>query len=863
MRELPSGIVTFLFSDVEGSTRLLVALGERYLPLHADHQRLVREALGRHAGVEVSTEGDSFFAAFRDAEDAALAAAAIGRAMATHPWPADARIRVRIGLHTGQGVVAADDYVGIDVNRAARISAAANGGQVILSQATRELVADRLAPGLSLVDLGGHRLKDVGIEHLWRLDLDTVASDPRAPRTLEAGPSNLPAEARPLIDREAERATLRDLLASGRLVTVTGPGGIGKSALALQVARELRGRFLDGIGYVDVASIDDVESAAAALVEGIELRGDPGQLPSEALVEQLRNREVLLVIETAEHLAGIASLVARLFGSCSRLRLLVTGRAPLHLGDEHELRLEPLAPGPAEELFLARARAIGPGVLLSDPERDAVSAICRRLDGVPLAIELAAARTRVLAPTAILERLERRLTLLTGGALDAPARQRTLEATIDWSYASLTPAEQVQLQALSVFAGTFGLEAAESVTAAAGLGITGPDVLELLEGLIDKSLLERVDAGGRLRFRLLGTIREYALLALGEAGGEGPARMAHAEHWLAVASATAAAFDAPGSAARVAELGRDEDELRAALEWCLGPGARADLALRLAAALGPFWYARGRAREGGTWLQRALAAAPVIPDRVRADALFWAGVLADERRRPAEAMTLLEASLALRRDLGDTDRIARTINSLGVVARNVGELERGRALLLEALELKRSAADPRLGSTLTNLGILAVDEDRLDDARALFEQALAADARSGTAEPHPAVLLGLGHVQVLLGEVDAGEARLLYALRAFAVLDDALAMAECLEALGEAWEPRRPGNALALLSAAAKIRAVEGVAPDPRDVHRLEALDRRLEARLEVAAAAQARAEGRAMDAPAAARYVEAIATSG
>jgi len=857
---LPTGQLTFVFTDIEGSTRLLAALGPRYVEIHAEHQALVRAAIARHDGVEVSTEGDSFFVVFRDAAQAALAAAEMTTAVAEHQWPEDGRVRIRIGIHSGTAVLGGEGYVGFDIHRAARIGAAANGGQILLSGAAAALVRDAIANVATLRDLGRHRLKDVGVEQLYRLEPVGLRPDERPPRTLEAGPSNLPASAHSLVDRVAERHRLTELLAESRIVTITGAGGMGKTALALDVANSVRSLFVDGIGYVDIASIDDVETAAAMIGEGLRLPSDPGRTAVGLLVEQLRDREVLLVVETAEHLPQIADMLAALVRGCSRLRVLVTSRVALHLQAERELRLEPLPESAATELFVARARAVRPAFQATNADLEAISAIAERLDGLPLAIELAAARIRVLPPAQILDRLSKRLPVLTGGAVDAPSRQRTLRATVEWSYQQLTPDEVVLLQTLAVLASDFALDAAEELARRVGRGIDPGAVLDLLDGLVDKSLVvARHDEASR--FRLLAAIGEFALDELTASGHVDATRSAHLAWVLDTARAATEMIESFAPPDEI-PLRAYEDDLRAALGWALETPERALWALELAAAAGQFWYALGRAREGSSWIDRAISAAPNGRLPVYGDAHYWAGVLADERRQPEQAVAHLELSLEIRRELGDETAITRTINSLGIVSRTAGDLTRARELLTECLERKRAADDPRIGSTITNLAIVAVDEGHLDEALALFAEALEADRRAGSAEPHPAVLLGIALVHVRLGDPAHGIHPALDAARRFAALEDDLALAESLDVLVEAWQESQPAAAFALLHAADRLHEAQAMPRTQPDEARLRQMGEAIRAVLSPEMADSLAAQGRSLDASGVVAYADAVARS-
>ena len=655
--ELPTGTVTFLFTDVEGSTRLLEQHGEAYAELLAEHRRAIRDALAKREGVEVDTQGDAFFVAFSRATDAVAAAGEARDALAAGP------IRVRMGLHTGEPLVTDEGYVGMDVHRAARIAAAAHGGQIVLSEATRRL----LSADASVHDLGEHRLKDlVHAERLYQLG----EGDFPPLRTLDA--TNLPLASSPLVGRDRELQELVAMLSNGnRIVTLTGAGGTGKTRLALQVAAELVGTQRDGVFWVPLAGLADPELIGSEVAQSI---GAP-----EDLAGFLRGRQLLLLLDNFEHLIEAAPAVSAVLDSSSSVRALVTSRAPLRIAGEHEYRLEPLPVKDAATLFAERARAVGRDAL---PD-STVEAICLRLDGLPLAVELAAARTKLLAPERLLERLDSALPLLTGGTRDAPERQRTLRATIEWSYDLLDQAARELFARISVFAGSFPLEAAEEVC---------PADLDGVSVLVDSSLVKPI---GDDRFLMLETIREYANEQLSDAEAT-EVRRRHAEYFSNLAEeAYKRRFE--DEAEWSARLAIDHDDLRASLDWLeANEPARA---LQLAGALGWFWLTHGQLGEGCARLATALAGSD-SSGSARARALTALGALTARSGDGASGREQLDEAIALWRDLDDRNELAAALDRLGWLlvydlSDDPGALDAFERSLTLRRELKDAAGETR------------------------------------------------------------------------------------------------------------------------------------------------------------------------
>jgi predicted ATPase/class 3 adenylate cyclase len=730
--ELPTGTVTFLFTDVEGSTRLLQEHGASYAELLAEHRRALRDAFARNAGVEVDTQGDAFFVAFSRATDAVAAAGLAREALAAGP------IRVRMGLHTGEPVVTDEGYVGMDVHRAARIAAAAHGGQIVLSETTRKL----LESDSQIVDLGEHRLKDlVHAERLYQL------GDGAFPplRTLDA--TNLPLAASPLVGREREVEELVAMLSNGtRLLTLTGPGGTGKTRLALQVAAELVGTQRDGVFWVPLAGLSDAELLDSEVAQTI---GAPDDLTGF-----LRGRQLLLLLDNFEHLLDAAPAVSAVLGACTGVRLLVTSRAPLHVSGEQEYRLEPLPAKDAVSLFVERARAVGREL---EPD-STIEAVCHRLDGLPLAVELAAARTKLLAPQRLLERLDSALPILTGGARDAPERQRTLRATIEWSYDLLDLGSQELFARISVFAGTFPLEAAEDVC--------GAD-LDGLAALVDSSLVKPV---GDDRFLMLDTIAEYARERLETMGGADELRGRHAGYFGAVAEeAYRHRFDA--EAEWSARLDGDHDDLRVALDW-LGPHD-ADAALELTGALGWFWLSRGLLDEGCRRLSETLSASG-SGGAARARALTASGALMARHGDIETGREQLEDGLRRWRELGDRDELASALDSLAwPLIYDAGDEAAALESFEEALEIRRELGDTA-GETRALVGVaqVLVALGEVERAEAISYELLERSAGDPRTE-HFAYHF-LADCALVRGDTEEAETRYRQSLRAAVPLGDVI-----------------------------------------------------------------------------------------
>jgi predicted ATPase/class 3 adenylate cyclase len=739
--DLPVGTVTFLFTDIEGSTRLLEALEADYGQVLETHRRLLREAFDANDGHEVDTQGDAFFVAFPTARDAIRAAAHAQRALVAHAWPRELPVRVRMGVHTGRPMLHAGLYFGMDVHRGARVAAAGHGGQVLVSEATRDSLAGELDDGLALRDLGAHRLKDLTQpQHLFQLEIRGLENEFPALKTLENRPTNLPTQPTALIGREQELGQAADLLRRDdvRMLTFTGPGGTGKTRLALQLAAELLEEFSDGVFFINLAAITDPALVVSTIAQTLAVRESRGLTLEETLVEYLRDRRMLLVVDNFEQLlAGAASLVPLL--TAPGPKLLVTSRAPLRLSAEHEYAVPPLElPDPAHlpglaalsqneavALFVERARAVRADFEVTNENAPAVAEICVRLDGLPLAVELAAARVRALSPQALLRRLEQRLTLLTGGRLDVPARQQTLRAAIEWSYALLSEPQQRLLSRLAAFVGGCDLESAEAVCDDCTLGL---DVLEGVASLIENSLVRKQDdPDGEPRYFMLETIREYATEKLEASGERDEVRRRHAEHFLALcdrADRLMVGLDVPQTGSPEERVQRELPNLRAAFEWAFDQRNRR-LVLGFAAAMWG-WTLSANNTEARAWVTRALRETEGVNSTDRARALVWLGVIETSQADFRSAEASFEKARSIFAEKGDEGGVTRALIGAGSAAASLGEAERARVLLNEAL----ARADAyKIGFDRANARVAAAmaasSAGDADDAQELLEEGLA------------------------------------------------------------------------------------------------------------------------------------------
>lgn len=823
-RVLPEGVVALLFSDIEGSTKLLERMGDRYVNLLVNHHRIVRAAVAAHDGDEVDTEGDAFFVVFRSAQQAIAAAMDVQLALRRERWVEGAEVRVRMGIHVGEPVLIEQGYVGMDVHRAARICSAAHGGQVVASEAVWRLAGDGLPEGVGLVDLGDHVLKDLPQpEHLFQLRVPGLPDRFPPLRSLEP-PTNVPRFAAEIVGRREELKELKTLLSRGeaRLVTLTGPGGIGKTRLGAAVALELRHKFPHGVYFVDLTNLtrpDEVPHAVAGVLE-IPLDGDRDA--AVAVAAAIADKRQLLLLDNCEQVLGGAVGVAALLKACPGLRVIATSRVVLGLDDEQEYAVPPLGlprddsldavrNSDAGQLFEAVARRSRREFRLDAHNAAAVARVCTMLDGLPLAIRLAAARVKLFSPKSLAERLGDRLGLLSGGGQDLPERHRTLRAAIDWSFALLGEAERRCFVDFSIFRGGARLATVEAV-----LG-DRYDVLGAVAALVDHSLLlRREDGDGEARFEMLQTIRDYAADArpagtdaMGLAG-------AHAQHFLDVVE-EALGFDRPMDHATIE---RDYDNIRAALDFWQEaaerrqPEAAAVKALSMAAELGTYWYRHGMGAEGVERIERALEAAGDAPPRLRAAALRLLGVMREAQRDLGGAEQVLREAAELCRELGDREQEARCLNSLAIVARASGRAADAEALLRQVVLIREEIRNPvATANALNNLALVLADRGELGEARLTLVETLRRDRAIGDPWGIACSSMNLSLVHLLNGDAAQAAPLLREALASFLDLGDLDGVLEALDdAIGLAAVQRRWHDAARLAGASQSARRQLGIA---------------------------------------------------
>ena len=742
MRELPTGTVTFLMTDVEGSTRNWEAHPEMMRVATERLNEILHDAIESAKGSrpEEQGEGDSVVAAFSRASDAVACALDIQQNLLKETWPGEITIRVRIGIHTGEVQLRGQrNYFGPPLNRCARLRGLAHGGQTLVSLATEQLVRGSLPQGANLRDMGPRRMKDLSQpERVFQLTHPDLPDEFPPLKSLESLPNNLPVQLTTFVGREGDIEQILHLISTSRLITLTGAAGCGKTRLAVQVAADSVEEFEEGVWFVDLAAVTDSALVPHTTAAALSVKEEPRRSILDSLIDHLKSRKSLLILDNCEHLlAACTDLSAALLKSCPKLVIVATSREPLGVEGETSWRVPSLAiPQPHDlpsandlmkhegtRLFMERAVAVASDFRVDDEEAAAIGQICRRLDGIPLAIELAAAHVDFLTCQQIASRLDDQFRILTGGARTALERQQTMRAAVEWSYERLSGFEQLVLDRLSVFAGGFSLEAAEEVCA--GETIESSDVFRLLSSLVRKSLVIGERRPREVRYRLLETIKQYARDRLRESGTGDEVRIRHRDWFLQLAERAEPELTEGGKQAEWMTLLEEEnDNLRAALEWSSTDEDPNPMA-RMSWALYWFWYVRDYAVEGRRWLSRALERTEDLPEDLKAKALHAAGALAWVHHDHKDALPLLEEALSTRRKLGDERGVAQSLGILGNVHGSLAETERAADLWTESLEIRRRIGDKRgAAAVLGNLAVLMAVKGNQEGALRSYEEAL-------------------------------------------------------------------------------------------------------------------------------------------
>ncbi|MBV6458752.1 MAG: hypothetical protein HONBIEJF_01890 [Fimbriimonadaceae bacterium] len=797
----PVGTVTFLFTDIEGSTRIWESHPQVMQSSLGRHDAIVRNAIEARGGFVFKTIGDSFCAAFDAAQDAAEAAISAQRELQSETWARETPMKVRMAIHTGSVESRENDYFGPAVNRVARMLAAAHGSQTLVSLGTYELIRDFLPEDVTPRDLGEHRLKDLGRpETIYQLDHPDLPFQFPPLRTLDHPDlkHNLPQQVTSFVGRVNELREIKGLFSKARLLTMTGSGGSGKTRLAIQVAADMLDECADGVWLVELASLADPALVPNTIASALSLKEEPGKPMAQTLIDHLKHKVLLLVLDNCEHLlAACATFSDGLLRQCPRLRILATSRESLGITAETTFRVpsltlpDPRKPQTAESLshyeavrlFIDRALQTQVSFEVTNENAPALASICHRLDGIPLAIELAAARVRSLSVEEINNRLDQRFRLLTGGSRTALPRQQTLRSLIDWSYDLLTDNEKALLRRLAVFAGGWTLEGAEAVCS--GDPIEDWEVLELLTSLGDKSLAVAEQQQGSTRYRLLETVREYARDRIEEAEEADHWQDRHLEYFVALAEQAEPHLRGAQQVRWLDRLESEHDNFRAALSWSIASPESAAQGLRLAATIWRFWGVRGHLTEGRDWLARTLAASQSQQDQIRAKGLSGAGVLAWQQGGHAEALRLHQESLAIARALDDREAVATSLNNLGLVECSRANYDEARRLHEESLNLKREIGD-RIGIAISfnNLANVAHALGNLAEAGGLLEESRAIFGELGDKRGVAHTLNNLGDVATELGQHERAYDLLMESIGLFRDLGDRRGQALTLNTLG-------------------------------------------------------------------------------
>ena len=769
---------TLLFTDIEGSTRLWETEPQRMSLALARHDAMARTAVEDHGGIVVKMTGDGFLAAFGNAVDGLTACLALQHALEDATRTNGIPLRIRCGLHQGPVEHRDDDYFGPPVNRTARLMAVGHGGQILVSQAIVDSLGAELPTGITLRDLGHVRLKDLTApEHVYQIVDPQLRRDFPPLRSLEATPNNLPQQLTSFVGREREMTQVKELLGTTRLLTLLGMGGLGKTRLSLQVAADLMDNFADGAWFLDLAPIRDPSLVVSEAAQALGVQEEGGRPLVQTLCAHLRDRKVLIVLDNCEHLvAACANLANTLLRAAPGLRIIATSREALRVPGEQTYPVLPLAVPDASvgfdalarsdavQLFVDRARLHKPWFWLTEEEAPAVAELCSRLEGIPLALELAAARMRTLSVADINKRVRDRFKLLTGGGRVLLERQQTLRALVDWSYDLLDANERVLFDRLCVFAGSFDLESAEEVC---GIDPLAPeDVLDLLTSLVDKSLVMAETTGEASRFRTLETIRDYARERLVQRDEITTMATRHCDRFLTFAKAARAGVAGPEQAEWTQRLETELDNLRAAISRSLEGRVDPVLSVKFEVALMSFWMSRGYSTEGRGYVRGSLALPAVLAsDVAHGHALYVGAALANCQSDHAEAAEMLEKCLQLRRQIGNAVDIAATLSTLSLVRLNVGDPVSAREGEEEALGIFRQLGD-RTGEAigLVHLGQIAMHVGDDEQASGYFEQCLVIATELGDAEIRSECERMLGEIALDASSIEAARSRFVRSL---------------------------------------------------------------------------------------------------
>ena len=778
---LPTGTVTFLLTDVEGSTRRWDRNPAAMRQAMAKHDAVLGRLVATHGGMQVESgrEGDSVFAAFTRASQAVACAVAMQRELAAQAWPEGADMHIRVAINSGEAELRAGHYYGPAVYRCARLLATGHGDQVLLTGATRDLAVDALPEELGLLDLGSHRLRDLERpERVFQVTAPGLRSDFPPLKSMDPRRHNLPVSPTGFVGRAHELAEIKDLLAANRMLTLIGAGGTGKTRLALQSAADLTERFRDGVWLIELASLSEPELVAQKAAEALGVREEAGRPIVKTLCESMRDKNLLLILDNCEHLVqAVVGLADRLLGECPGVCLLATSRAALRINGEAILRVGPLPVSDAVVLFADRSSAAQPAFRLTEDNSRSVVQICRRVEGLPLAIELAAGRARMMAPAEILTRLQDSFAVLAGGSRSGHARHETLKAAMDWSYWLLDEDEQRLFRRLSVFVGGFALDAAEEVCGGDGAG----SVLDLVSQLVDKSLLTPQEATGvPTRYTILETVREYARSHLVEHAELEPTQLRHAEYFVRLANKARAMFDRPERKHWLSLLGADVDNLRAVFDVA---GVPPDTALELAAVLDEFWEARAEYSEGRARLETALKNTS-IRNLTRAQALRATGLMAWAQGDEQAAADYCDQALALSRELEDPEGEAMALQQLGQVAVQLEDFTQARMYLESALEIATRLRLDRIRALCEwRLGMVALFAKDMESAGEHIKASLDLSRGRSDIEMVALSLLMLGNIDLWQGRLPEARTNLRESLEILRLEGGSRSIANVLESM--------------------------------------------------------------------------------